>query len=88
MVMKASFPLTADAPAFTAPVKLTKSNDAGDNLDVAGRSLLVNTPGTATLHFDDGTSATDYPLQEGYNPLGGVVRIATGGTADDIWVLF
>ena len=88
MTIRRTYPRTGESPSFTAPVKMTKSNDAGDNLDVAGRSLLVNTPGTATLHFDDGTSATDYPLQEGYNPLGGVVRIATGGTADDIWVLF
>ena len=56
------------------------------------RGLLVGTDGTANLVYDDGaggeTVATDVPLQPGYNPIGGMKRINTGGTADDIWLLF
>ena len=88
MSIKRMYPQSADAPTTTAPLKLTKTDLVADNLSEAGRSLLVGTAGTATLHFEDSTTSENIPLQEGYNPLGGVVRIATGGTADDIWVLF
>lgn len=66
-------------------VKITKAN-----ADLAGgtcRALLVGTAGTANLQDNDGTTTTDVPLQQGYNPLQ-VRQVRTGGTADDIWALY
>ena len=85
--MTISLPRNASAPTIEAPVKVTKTDDA-ETVFRASRSLLVGTAGTATLVYGSGATAEDVPLQQGYNPLGGVVRVATGGTADDIWVLF
>lgn len=51
------------------------------------RALLVGTAGTANLRQLDGTERTNVPLQQGYNPLA-VIRIKSGGTADDIWALY
>jgi hypothetical protein len=83
MVMRANFPTTASAPTFTAPRPITPH---ASNVIRPGRALWAGAAGTATLHFDDGTSATNFPLTVGFNPIGGVIRIATGGTASGLWV--
>ena len=51
------------------------------------RALLVGTAGTATVIDWGGATATDIPLQAGYNPIS-VRRVLTGGTASDIWALY
>ena len=51
------------------------------------KGLLVGTAGTANLVQPDGTERDDVPLQAGYNPIC-VLRVKTGGTADDIWALY
>lgn len=50
------------------------------------RSLLVGTAGTATVIDADGNTATDIPLQAGYNPIR--VTKVTFGTAADVWALY
>jgi hypothetical protein len=50
------------------------------------RALLVGTAGTATVIDADGNTATNIPLQQGYNPLR--VSKVTLGTASDVWALF
>jgi hypothetical protein len=74
-----------DAPAASL-VPITKS----DSTDFTGgicRGLLVGTAGTATLIDATGTERLNVPLQAGYNPLR-VMRVKTGGTADNIWALY
>jgi hypothetical protein len=51
------------------------------------RSLLVGTAGTANLQQADGTTRTNVPLQQGYNPLI-CKQVRAGGTASDIWALY
>ncbi len=73
---------TAPADKF---VPVTKAD-----ADLAGgpcRALLVGTAGTANLQEIDGTTRTNVPLQQGYNPLG-CKQVRTGGTAADIWALY
>lgn len=77
------YPKKADDPTFTAPRKMTL--DGSEH--VAGRQLWVGTAGTATITWHDSTTATDFPLKAGLNPLGGIKSIAAGGTASDIWIL-
>jgi hypothetical protein len=84
MTMRANFPLTADAPTFTAPRPITPH---ASNVIRPGRAIWAGAGGTATLIFDDGTTATDFPLIDGLNPIGGVVRVATGGTATGLWAI-
>lgn len=86
MTMRSNFPLTADAPTFTAPRAITKSDTASDAVR-PGRMLLVASAGTATLHFDDGTSVTGIALPAGVVPIGGVVRVGLTGTAGAIWLM-
>lgn len=50
------------------------------------RALLVGTAGTATVVDRDGHTATNIPLQQGYNPL--QVSIVTLGTAANVWALY
>lgn len=66
--------------------KITKT----DNTDLAGgvtRALWVGTAGTVNVRDEHGTDHTDLPLQAGLNPFR-VIRVETGGTADDIWALY
>lgn len=66
-------------------VKVTKAD-----ADLAGgvcRALLVGTPGTANLQDAAGTTTSNVPLQQGYNPLR-CKQVRTSGTADDIWALY
>lgn len=50
------------------------------------RGLLVGTAGTATVITAAGATATNIPLQEGYNPI--QVSTVTFGTASDVWALY
>jgi hypothetical protein len=50
------------------------------------RALLVGTAGTATVITANGSTATDIPLQAGYNPI--QVSKVTLGTASDVWALY
>ncbi|WP_141688511.1 hypothetical protein [Bradyrhizobium paxllaeri] len=50
------------------------------------RALLVGTAGTGTLVDATGTTLTDVPLQQGYNPL--EVTKVTFGTVNDVWALY
>lgn len=66
-------------------VKITKADS-----DLAGgvtRALWVGTAGTANIMDEHGTDHTDFPLQAGLNPFR-VIRVKTGGTADDIWAVY
>lgn len=68
--------------------RLTKVTKATS--DLAGgvtRALWVGTPGTANLVDESGGTLTDFPLLAGLNPVR-VVRVSTGGTADDIWAMY
>lgn len=51
------------------------------------RALVCGTAGTVNLVDASGNIITDFPLQQGYNPIR-VVQVSTGGTADDIWALY
>ncbi|MDI3564778.1 hypothetical protein [Bradyrhizobium sp. Arg816] len=50
------------------------------------RCLLVGTAGTATVIDSEGNTATNIPLQAGYNPLR--VTKVTFGSAADVWALY
>jgi hypothetical protein len=61
------------------------------------KALLVGAAGTANLIDAEGGVRAGLPLQQGYNPLRCAalrcaalrcVRVATGGTATDIWALY
>lgn len=50
------------------------------------RALCVGTAGTGTLIDASGGTATDYPLQQGYNPIR--CTKVTFGTVNDVWALY
>lgn len=50
------------------------------------RALLVGGGGTANIVWADGTTATNIPLQVGYNPLRATK--VTFGTASDVWAIY
>lgn len=64
--------------------KMTKSDTT--MLDPSPRAVNCGTAGTCTFWDGDGNLCTDYPLQQGYNPIE-MTKLLTGGTADDIWAL-
>ena len=71
----------------TAPgVDYPKVTKADSDLPKPARSLVCGTPGTVNLMQLDGTVRTDYPLQQGYNPIA-CKQVRLGGTADDIWAI-
>jgi hypothetical protein len=75
-----------DALMASADYQLvTPSDDDNDNFEPC-RGLWVGTAGAATLIRPDGTTATDFPLKAGYNPVS-CIRVATGATASGIWRL-
>jgi hypothetical protein len=70
------------APSFGKVVPVVKANS---NLaDGVTDGLVCGTAGTANLMMADGEIVTDFPLQQGYNPLR-VIQVQTGGTAANIW---
>jgi hypothetical protein len=77
-------PVTPDAPARAA-YKVTKA--ASDLSTGTARALLCGTAGTANLVDAEGNVLSNFPLQQGYNPIS-VKRVSTGGDADDIWALY
>jgi hypothetical protein len=71
-------------------VPVTKSNstvlsDGGHGSTVRG--LCCGTPGTVNLIDMAGNTISDFPLQQGYNPIS-VQKVLTSGSADDIWALY
>lgn len=64
-------------------VKLTK----GTAFAAGVRALCCGTPGTVNMTDSTGTAVTNYPLQQGYNPIK-PQSLQAGGTADDIWALY
>lgn len=75
--------MSKDQSAY-AYYKVTKADS--DLPGGVARGLCCGTAGTANLMRLDGSTVTDFPLQQGYNPIG-VRQVRTGGTADDIWAL-
>jgi hypothetical protein len=78
------YPTETGAPASIF-VPVTKAD--ADLPDGICRGLLVGTAGTANLQDAEGTTRTNVPLQQGYNPLI-CKQVRTGGTASDIWSLY
>jgi len=66
-------------------VPVTKADS--DLPDGVCRGLLVGTAGTANLQDTTGTTRSNVPLQQGYNPLR-CKQVRTSGTADNIWALY
>lgn len=64
-------------------VKLTK----GVTFSAGVRALCVGTAGTANMKDSTGATRSNYPLQQGYNPIK-PTSLESGGTADDIWALY
>lgn len=50
------------------------------------RGLTIGTAGTINVTFPDGTTADAMPAVEGFFPYN-VLKVRTGGTADDIWTV-
>lgn len=72
-------------PSFSGNIaKLTKANV---DLDRTTKALVCGTAGTVNFIDEVGNTCTAFPLQAGYHPLR-IKRLATGGTADDIWALY
>jgi len=71
-----------DAPA----TKIVQVVSGSDFADGPCRALLVGTAGTATVVDAEGNTATNIPLQTGYNPIR-VSKVTFGGAAD-VWALF
>ncbi len=77
--------LREDNSVASAAILVTKA--ASDLPNGVCRALLCGTAGTVNLVDGSGNVCTSYPLQQGYNPIS-VVRVSTGGTADNIWALY
>lgn len=68
---------------------ITKSNTV-DIPKVDGmlpRAICCGTAGTITFLDATNTTITNYPLQQGYNPIK-PLRILDAGTASDLWALY
>lgn len=74
----------ASAPAGRI-VAVAKAD--ADLADGTCRALLVGTAGSANLVDAEGNARAGVPLQQGYNPLR-CRRVASGGTAENIWALY
>lgn len=73
-----------DSPGI-AFIKATKANAAFANGPCRG--LWVGTAGTANLLDGQGEIRADVPLKAGLFPCV-VQQVRTGGTADDIWLIY
>jgi hypothetical protein len=71
-----------DGPA----TKIVAVSSGADFADGPCRALLVGTAGAATVVDSEGNTATNIPLQQGYNPIR--VSKVTFGSASDVWALF
>jgi len=74
---------------YDSPARIGEKVTKSDTVDVTyvGRSLWVGTAGTANLIDVDDVTFANFPLVQGVNPIRGIKRVKTGGTADDIWTL-
>lgn len=70
-------------PAATAKKVTPGSSDLPDGPCVA---LCVGTAGAATMISAAGDVLTNFPLQQGYNPI--QIRQVTSASASDIWALY
>lgn len=51
------------------------------------RAIVCGTAGTLTFLDATGATVTNFPCQQGYNPIK-PVRVLNSGTATDLWALF
>lgn len=58
----------------------------GAGLQEVPRSIVCGVAGTFTGEDAYGNTVTNYPLQQGYNPIR--PRKWTGGAATDVWGLY
>lgn len=79
-----AWPEISQAPA-AALIPVTKADS--DLPDGPCRGLLVGTPGTLNIKDGTGTTRTNVPIQQGWNPVE-CIQVRTGGTATDIWALY
>lgn len=77
-------PLAADHSAHMV-VSVSKADS--DLPSGTCRALLVGTAGSANIMDGSGEIRLGVPLQQGYNLIM-CKQIRTGGTADNIWVLY
>lgn len=75
---------TDEFPAYDYPPVIKANADLPKG---KCRALLVGTAGTLNLTQIDGTERDNVPVQAGYNPLQ-VLRVRTGGTAENVWALY
>ena len=83
-------PFSNQATGLIGPAATIRPIVKSDTIDLPNgvcRAVLVGTPGSANLMDASGNVLTGLPLQQGYNPIG-VLRIMTGGTADNMWALY
>jgi hypothetical protein len=83
-------PFSSQATGLIGPAAQIRPIVKSDTVDLPNgvcRAVLVGTPGTANLKDSAGNTLTGIPLQQGYNPIG-VLRVMTGGTADNLWALY
>jgi len=73
------------AAPVRAAIKITKANTPLTNGPCRG--FWVGTAGTLNAVDFQGNTLTNFPAKEGLNPIS-LRQISTGGTADDIWVLY
>lgn len=67
--------------------KLVKLSQAATDIPGgAPNSICCGTAGTFTGMDMDGNTITNFPLQQGYNPIR--PKIWSGGTATDVWGLW
>lgn len=80
------------APRNTLTVDFAVSVTLGSSELANGecKAILAGTAGTVNLTFANGYTATDYPLQAGYNPIRAtVINTPTSGTAaTGVWALY
>lgn len=79
------FSMYSTAPTSSA-TKIVAVSSGVDLPSGPCRALLVGTAGTATVIDTEGGTATNIPLQTGYNPIR--VSKVTFGTAADVWALY
>jgi hypothetical protein len=76
-----------NSPGLESPAgKIAQVSSGVDFSAGVCRGLLVGTAGTATVVDAEGNTATNLPLQQGYNPLR--VSKVTFGSASDVWALY
>jgi hypothetical protein len=83
-------PFSTQSTGLIGPAAQIAAIVKSDTTDLPGgvcRAILAGTAGSANLIDATGNTVTNFPLQQGYNPVG-VSRVLTGGTADNLWALY